>query len=84
MGNRGRSTRSPCEPLSASNYWPGTRIRIEVSSSNFPRFDRNLNTGAATQRIAKGVVGQNKVHHWEQTPVAGDLHDGQAQRSTQP
>ena len=24
---------------------PGHRIRLEISSSNFPRFDRNLNTG---------------------------------------
>ena len=29
-----------------SNYFaPGHRMRIEISSSNFPRFDRNLNTG---------------------------------------
>jgi hypothetical protein len=26
-------------------FLPGHRIRVEVSSSNFPRFDRNLNTG---------------------------------------
>ena len=26
-------------------FLPGHRIRLEVSSSNFPRFDRNLNTG---------------------------------------
>ncbi len=33
-------------PMNTSNYFaPGHRIRIEVSSSNFPRFDRNLNTG---------------------------------------
>jgi predicted acyl esterase len=33
-------------PLTTSNYFAaGHRIRIEVSSSNFPRFDRNLNTG---------------------------------------
>ncbi len=31
---------------STSNYFgPGHRIRLEVSSSSFPRFDRNLNTG---------------------------------------
>ncbi len=29
-----------------SNFFaPGHRIRVEISSSNFPRFDRNLNTG---------------------------------------
>ena len=27
-------------------FLPGRRIRLEISSSNFPRFDRNLNTGA--------------------------------------
>jgi hypothetical protein len=27
-------------------FSPGHRIRVQISSSNFPRFDRNLNTGA--------------------------------------
>ena len=29
----------------SNTFLPGHRIRLEVSSSNFPRFDRNLNTG---------------------------------------
>ncbi|MBM3679279.1 MAG: CocE/NonD family hydrolase [Actinobacteria bacterium] len=29
----------------AHTFLPGHRIRVEISSSNFPRFDRNLNTG---------------------------------------
>ncbi len=34
------------QPMTTSNYFEaGHRIRMEVSSSNFPRFDRNLNTG---------------------------------------
>ena len=34
------------QPMTTSNYFAaGHRIRIEVSSSNFPRFDRNMNTG---------------------------------------
>jgi len=42
-------------------FLPGRRVSLEISSSNFPRFDRNLNTGedqatssrrhAATQTI---------------------------------
>jgi len=33
-------------PMATSNYFKkGHRIRVEVSSSNFPRFSRNLNTG---------------------------------------
>ena len=47
-----------------SNYFaPGHRIRIEISSSNFPRFDRNLNTGGNNYDEAKGVVAHNSVHH---------------------
>jgi putative CocE/NonD family hydrolase len=29
----------------AHTFLPGHRLLLEVSSSNFPRFDRNLNTG---------------------------------------
>jgi len=52
------------QPMTTSNYFPaGHRIRIEVSSSNFPRFDRNLNTGGNNYDEAKGVVAHNAVHH---------------------
>jgi uncharacterized protein len=56
-------------PLNTSNWFaPGHRIRIEVSSSNFPRFDRNLNTGGNNYDESKGVVANNKVHHSKQYP----------------
>jgi uncharacterized protein len=29
----------------AHTFRPGHRVRLEISSSNFPRFDRNMNTG---------------------------------------
>ncbi|MCK7518761.1 MAG: CocE/NonD family hydrolase [Ignavibacteriales bacterium] len=58
------------QPLTTSNYFaPGHRLRIEVSSSNFPRFDRNLNTGGNNYDEAKGVVARNAVHHSKQYPV---------------
>jgi putative CocE/NonD family hydrolase len=57
------------QPLNTSNWFgPGHRIRIEVSSSNFPRFDRNLNTGGKNYDEAKGVVAHNAVHHSAQYP----------------
>jgi putative CocE/NonD family hydrolase len=57
------------QPMTTSNYFaPGHRIRIEVSSSNFPRFDRNLNTGGRNYDEAKGVVARNAVHHSRQYP----------------
>ena len=36
--------------------------------SNFPRFDRNLNTGANNYDESKGVVAHNAVHHSKQYP----------------
>jgi predicted acyl esterase len=52
------------EPMTTSNYFDtGHRIRVEVSSSNFPRFDRNLNTGGKSYDESKGLVAHNAVHH---------------------
>ncbi len=51
-------------PMSTSNYFEaGHRIRIEVSSSNFPRFDRNLNTGGNNYDESRPVIATNSVHH---------------------
>lgn len=51
-------------PMSTSNtFKKGHRIRIEVSSSNFPRFTRNLNTGGNNYDEGEGVFAENKVHH---------------------
>jgi predicted acyl esterase len=52
-----------------SNYFaPGHRIRIEISSSNFPRFDRNLNTGGNNYNESKSVTVQNAIHHTKVYP----------------
>jgi hypothetical protein len=52
-----------------SNYFgPGHRIRIEVSSSNFPRFDRNLNTGGNNYDETTWVVAENQIHHSAKHP----------------
>jgi putative CocE/NonD family hydrolase len=57
------------QPMTTSNFFPaGHRIRIEVSSSNFPRFDRNLNTGGKNYDESEGVVAHNAVHHSKQYP----------------
>lgn len=66
---KGRVYRVQFQPMHTSNYFaPGHRIRIEISSSNFPRFDRNLNTGGNNWDEAKGVVANNAVHHSKQYP----------------
>ena len=46
----------------------GHRIRIDVSSSNFPRFDRNPNTGAAWGRELEFRVARQAVHHSSRYP----------------
>jgi putative CocE/NonD family hydrolase len=57
------------QPLNTSNeFAAGHRLRIEVSSSNFPRFDRNLNTGGNNYDEASGVIAHNAVHHSRQYP----------------
>jgi len=57
------------QPMTTSNYFAaGHRLRIEVSSTNFPRFDRNMNTGGSNYDEVKGVVAHNVVHHSHQYP----------------
>lgn len=56
-------------PLTTSNFFgPGHRLRIEISSSNFPRFDRNLNTGGNNYDETSGVVARTAIHHSRQYP----------------
>lgn len=56
-------------PMATSNYFKkGHRIRIEVSSSNFPRFARNLNTGGKNYDEKEAVIATNSIHHSSQYP----------------
>ena len=66
------------QPLTTSNYFAaGHKLRIEVSSSNFPRFDRNLNTGGNNYDESKGVVAHNAVHHSKAVSLVGHGDGGQ-------
>jgi len=49
----------------ANVFRAGHRLRLEVSSSNFPRFDRNTNTGGviAEESAADFIVAENTVLH---------------------
>lgn len=56
-------------PMATSNYFKkGHRIRIEISSSNFPRFARNLNTGGDNFNESEAVIAINSVHHSSKYP----------------
>lgn len=41
----------------------GHRIRIDISSSNFPRIDRNMNTGNPFGEDAKGIPAVQTIYH---------------------
>ena len=61
-GQPSRSTRSTAgRPASASAK--GHSLRLEISSSAFPKFDRNLNTGGPIGKEDKWVVADQTVYH---------------------
>jgi hypothetical protein len=51
-------------------FLKGHRIRLEVSSSNFPRFDRNMNTGKSASTSAVFVKATNTILHDAAHPSA--------------
>jgi uncharacterized protein len=52
---------------STSNvFLAGHRLRVHVTSSSFPRWDRNLNTG--DQRQARFQVARQHIHHDSEHP----------------
>ncbi len=48
----------------------GHRIRVYISSSNFPRFNRNLNTGEPTLGATKMVKATQTIYHDSERPSA--------------
>ena len=76
-----RTTAEPIEPNRVYEYtidlWAtgnlfqtGHRIRLAVSSSNFPRFQRNLNTGEGGMGTTRMVTAKQTIYHDEQHPSA--------------
>ena len=51
-------------------FLAGHRMRLEVSSSNFPRFDRNLNTGEVQAQATRMVKADNTILHESKHPSA--------------
>jgi putative CocE/NonD family hydrolase len=56
---------------STSNvFLKGHALRLEISSSNFPRFDRNMNTGEEQASAQRSVSATNTIHHDGEHPSA--------------
>ncbi|HVW67948.1 MAG TPA: CocE/NonD family hydrolase, partial [Steroidobacteraceae bacterium] len=47
---------------------PGHRLRLEISSSDFPRFDRNLNTGEDPATGTRTAIAKQMVYHSSRYP----------------
>jgi putative CocE/NonD family hydrolase len=66
---KGKVYKVVLQPMTTSNYFDaGHRIRIEITSSNFPRFDRNMNTGGNNYDETQGMVAHTAIHHSKQYP----------------
>ena len=67
--NPGQTYKFTIDVWSTSNVFrKGHRVRLEISSSNFPRFDRNLNTGEESASARKPVSATNTVYHDAEHP----------------
>jgi len=49
--------------ITSNLFLSGHKIRVEISSSNFPRYDRNPNTGDDVATATTVSVATNHVHH---------------------
>ena len=79
---RYRNPRQPASPIRAGviyeyeiDLWAtanvfkkGHQIRVEISSSNFPRFDRNTNTGEEIGSDAAFVPALQTIYHTSEYP----------------
>ncbi len=66
---RGKVYKVTFQAMDISNYFKaGHRLQVEISSSDFPRYDRNLNTGLNNQTTTKMVIAHNAVHHSRKYP----------------
>ena len=62
------------EPYPTANrFGKGHRIRLDISSSNFPRYDVNTNTAASSGTTREFRVATNTVHHSSEYPTSIEL-----------
>ena len=62
-------------PFATANVFKkGHRLRVDISSSNFPRFDVNPNTGEPLGQNRRWMVTDNTLYHGASTPSRIVLH----------
>ncbi len=71
LSNPGQTYHVTLDLWATSNvFLAGHKLRLEVSSSNFPRFDRNLNTGENQAHSTTLVKATNVIYHDKMHPSA--------------
>ena len=71
LANPGETYHISVDLWATSNvFLAGHKLRLEVSSSNFPRFDRNLNTGEEQARATRMIKATNVIYHDKAHPSA--------------
>ena len=54
--------------VTASDFLPGHRLRIEVASTNFPNYERNLNTGGRNAEESAPHIARTRILHDARNP----------------
>jgi hypothetical protein len=71
LAKPGKAYRISVDLWATSNvFLAGHKILLEISSSNFPRFDRNLNTGEEQAHASRMIKAANAVLHDREHPSA--------------
>jgi uncharacterized protein len=71
LANPGETYHITVDLWATSNvFLAGHKLRLEISSSNFPRFDRNLNTGEEQARATRMIKATNVIFHDKAHPSA--------------
>lgn len=71
LANPGQTYRVTVDLWATSNvFLAGHKVRLEISSSNFPRFDRNLNTGEEPAWGTRMIKATNTIYHDQAHPSA--------------
>jgi uncharacterized protein len=71
LANPGETYHIAVDLWATSNvFLAGHKLRLEVSSGNFPRFDRNLNTGEEQARATRMAKATNAIYHDKAHPSA--------------
>jgi putative CocE/NonD family hydrolase len=69
MLQEGRIYEIEIEPFATANLFKqGHRIRLDISSSNFPRFDINPNSGESPAVARAARIARNTVHFGTESP----------------